>query len=658
MRKILSFGLIIALLTTIIQVSTPPKAQAAYYGDYIISNSVFLDAKSMSANQIQSFLNDRGSGLASRSYKLQCYGSDSRERQWYTAIGAPCDQNISAARIIYYASQIYGMNPRVILATLQKEQGLVTAGNPTSWQLDQAMGYACPTSGGCGASNFSYQIDAGTWALRYHYERANRNYNWWSPSSNNYWVCGSSKNYYKPSLYPNQNVRFYDGDNIHYRTYNIKNAATSAMYCYTPHAYNNFPGCKPAYGVSYTSWRQVHGSKGMCYSGSYNFVTAFETWFGPTANRYVPLTNPRWMETNTQVYKINPHTEENVDSPLPKGTELRFVDKILVKGQWYLRTEYDKTHGYEKGVPLSGLTELNLDYIPQSPTTWMELKSSTAKVLPASNQSTGANLSAGTQLFITSRVQVGGKWYLRSEYDTTHNIDTVLPEDSLTEINLSYEPLSRPRQFRASKATHVVNPRTRQNISSLSTNSDINYTTKVFVGGQWYLRSSSDTSNNLERGVLLAHLTESPVNFEPLDTPRWMRVRLDTPKLHPTSGAAFGTIGKNTLLFMNSRYSYGGKWYLRSEYDTAHSLDKAIPEDNLASPIYVSLDTPRFISLKNSTTKTNPITRQDLSADQLTQGMRIRFTTKILLDGKWYLRSESDTINNRDKTVALQHLNI
>src|SRR5690606_27056271 len=115
-----------------------------------------------------------------------------------------------------------------------------------------------------------------TWALRYHYERASRNYEWWSPSANNYWVCGSSKNYYKPSLYPNQNVRFYDGDGVHYRTYNIKNAATSAMYCYTPHAYNNFPGCKPANGVSYARWKPIVGSKGECYSGSYNFVTVFE----------------------------------------------------------------------------------------------------------------------------------------------------------------------------------------------------------------------------------------------------------------------------------------------------------------------------------------------------------------------------------------------
>lgn len=268
--------LMLLVFLGIFSIAQPGKANAAYTdGANIIDNRVFLNANSMGISQIQSFLSSKGSGLASKSFVMQCSAAGSTANQLYSSVGAPCNQNVSSATIIYYAARIYGVNPQVILATIQKEQSLVTTGNPTVWQLTQAMGYDCPTTGSCDtSSSFFYQIDNGTWALRYHYERANRNNNWWSPSSS--WVCGSEKNFYKPNLYPGQNVRFYDGNGVNYRTYFLANAATSAFYCYTPHAYNNPQGL---YG------RPAYGTTGQYYSGSYNFVTAFESWFG---SRFVP----------------------------------------------------------------------------------------------------------------------------------------------------------------------------------------------------------------------------------------------------------------------------------------------------------------------------------------------------------------------------------
>ena len=240
----------------------PKKVGAAYESGNIIDDSLFLDAKSMSKEDIQNFLTARNSGLRNMSFILQCYSASSTERQWYTAAGAQCDTPIPASHIIYYAAQIYGISPKVILATMQKEQSLTTAPNPTTWQLTQAMGYACPTSGSCSSSSsFPYQIDAGTWALRKHYERARGNMTWWSYADS--WVCGVEKSLYKPNLYPGQNVRFYDTNGTQYATVYINNPATSSMYCYTPHVYNNPQGL-------YNKPKQ--GTTGLYYSGSYNFV--------------------------------------------------------------------------------------------------------------------------------------------------------------------------------------------------------------------------------------------------------------------------------------------------------------------------------------------------------------------------------------------------
>lgn len=282
MKRTLYGTLLLLLFGSAIALLTPTKAFAAYEPGRVIDNSVFLNTNTMSFGQIQDFLVSKGSGLANRSFLLNCYAADSKERQWYNTAGAPCDQVVPASQIIYFAAKAYGLNPQVVLATLQKEQSLITTANPTDWQINQAMGYGCPTTGGCGASNFFYQIDNGTWVLRFHYERASRNMTWWTTSTT--WTCGTEKNFYKPNLYPGQNVNFYDQDSILYRTVYIENAATSSMYCYTPHTYNNPLGL---YG------RDPYGTTGRYYSGSYNFVNYFELWFGSTKQN-IEATNDRF----------------------------------------------------------------------------------------------------------------------------------------------------------------------------------------------------------------------------------------------------------------------------------------------------------------------------------------------------------------------------
>lgn len=259
------------ILITMGLASISKPVYASYNGGNLIDDSVFLNASSMSAKNIQDFLVSKGSGLANKTFLFDCTATDASEI-YYKNAGAPCGKIVPASNIIYYASQIYGINPQVVLATLQKEQGLITTANPTTWQIDQAMGYGCPTTSGCVASNFLYQIDNGVWVLRLSMERARGNMTWWFTAST--WVCGSAKNFYKPNLYPGQNVNFYDEDNVYYRTHYVENSATSSLYCYTPHAYNNPNGL---YGLP------QYGTKGRYYSGSYNFVIYFEKWFGDTS---------------------------------------------------------------------------------------------------------------------------------------------------------------------------------------------------------------------------------------------------------------------------------------------------------------------------------------------------------------------------------------
>jgi hypothetical protein len=263
---------VILLSFLLLQGTVSHKAYAlTYTNNHFIDNALLLNANAMSPDTIQAFLASKSGTLKSMNFLMDCNVAGTTAKQMYLSIGAPCGQMVSAARIIYYSGQVYGINPEIIMATLQKEQSLITDPAPTSWSYNQAMGYACPDSGTCSAaSDFFYQIDNGAWDLRYLYERANGNNTWWNTSA---WACGTAKNYYTPNLYPNQNVKFFDDNGTMYATVFIENAATSALYCYTPHAYNN---PQALYG------RPAFGTTGMYYTGSYNFVYYYDLWFGST----------------------------------------------------------------------------------------------------------------------------------------------------------------------------------------------------------------------------------------------------------------------------------------------------------------------------------------------------------------------------------------
>jgi len=118
--KKLKFLPILALLFLPILV----KAQADFNPHYIISDSEMFDSQSWKIEDIQKFLQARGSYLAN--YKTEDLNGNIR----------------TAAGIIYDSSQTYGVNPKFILVTLQKEQSLITDDSPTQRQLDWATGFA------------------------------------------------------------------------------------------------------------------------------------------------------------------------------------------------------------------------------------------------------------------------------------------------------------------------------------------------------------------------------------------------------------------------------------------------------------------------------------------------------------------------------------
>lgn len=219
----------------------------------IISDAVFTDKSTMSAQQIQDFFNAKVPSCQSGYTCLKDFRvtSQNRPADAYCS-GYSGTANESAASIIYRVSQSCNINPRVLIVMLQKEQGLVTHTWPSGWRYDSALGQGCPDDAPCDPSyvGFFQQIYGAARQMQIYME--GRWFTWYQPG--NTWNV----------LYnPNQGC----GSGPVY----IANKATAALYYYTP------------YQPNAAALRAGYGEGDSCSAyGNRNFYNYFTDWFGST----------------------------------------------------------------------------------------------------------------------------------------------------------------------------------------------------------------------------------------------------------------------------------------------------------------------------------------------------------------------------------------
>ena len=109
--------------------ASPAQAAGATFDpNMVVSDRSFRAVGSMSQAQVQSF-------LAAQTGILKTYTAPD-----VNGVVKP------ASQIVWEAAQAFGVNPKVVLVTLQKEQGLLTGTAPTAKALDWAMGCGVPDS--------------------------------------------------------------------------------------------------------------------------------------------------------------------------------------------------------------------------------------------------------------------------------------------------------------------------------------------------------------------------------------------------------------------------------------------------------------------------------------------------------------------------------
>jgi uncharacterized protein with LGFP repeats len=258
---VLLLGLAASLLA--ILSATPSPAGAADLSEFdpgnIISDQMFFDEGSMAPATIQAFLDVKGANCSRGADGSPCL-RNYRVDTWTRAATTYCPgayqgaAQETAAMIIYKVAQACGVSPQVLLVTLQKEVGFVRSTNPTAKMYQRAMGYGCPdnTTGTCDSA---------------YYGLYNQLYS--AASQFQRYVINSTKYAYRAGMV--NSILYHPYNDCGRASVYIQNAATAALYNYTPYVPNQ-AALNAGYG---------EGDNCSAY-GNRNFFSYFTDWFGST----------------------------------------------------------------------------------------------------------------------------------------------------------------------------------------------------------------------------------------------------------------------------------------------------------------------------------------------------------------------------------------
>ncbi len=259
--------LVVVLMISLLPVQTLAGNSIAsgFNPNRLIDDSDFSNKNAMGSSEaVQKFLESKNSVLANTSETFLKKLKEPSNSDLKNNLDDPHSNSSklrTAAQLIWDASQASGLNPQVTLVTLQKEQSLITGRQEASEDqlqraLDIALGFGCPDSGGCGElyTGFYFQLFG-------NYDNEGNRYLGATKSlMKSFTTPGGRGPYYNGSVAKvgdtiilGNTLGGYDGVEAEQKV-KIENAATAALYRYTPHVFN----------------------------GNYNFWKYMSDWFGST----------------------------------------------------------------------------------------------------------------------------------------------------------------------------------------------------------------------------------------------------------------------------------------------------------------------------------------------------------------------------------------
>lgn len=279
MKKLLLAFSLLLMVCNFLFVVNPNYASALYGSEFkagrIIDDGVFFNPSGMNVTSIQNFLNAKlpvcdtnGTNLYAGTTRA-AYGTSHGYPPPYTCLkdysmtttSKPAEAGLcngygavtqTAAQIIDGVAKSCGINPKVLIILLQKEQSLVTDDWPWSVQYRSATGYGCPDTAPCDSQYYGFFNQVYSAAKQFKNYAKSPNYFNYRFGQNNYILYN-----------PNSAC---DGSNVF-----IQNQATAGLYNYTP------------YQPNAAALNNLYGTGDSCSAyGNRNFWRMYNDWFGST----------------------------------------------------------------------------------------------------------------------------------------------------------------------------------------------------------------------------------------------------------------------------------------------------------------------------------------------------------------------------------------
>lgn len=210
---------------------------------------------------------------------------------------------------------------------------------------------------------------------------------------------------------------------------------------------------------------------------------------------------PKYMYFTSTGWKSDPATQSKVGNNIGQLTLVKVFDTYSVNGKTYYRTEEDAKANNRLGISgqfLADVYVISLDGPRMFYTT-----EATVKTNFLTNSTTA--VKSGDTFFITKKVLINDVWYFQTKTD----------EGSYTFINSSklsstvkYINFLGPRKMKLIEDNDRVNPLTGEVLDRLHKDKIIDFSTKVYINGEWYYRTAFNTANNTNAAIPAKYLTE------------------------------------------------------------------------------------------------------------------------------------------------------
>lgn len=469
----------------------------------------------------------------------------------YDTNGEAQEGMISAAQIIYDAAQKYSINPQVLLVMLKKESYVWGDTWPLKNEYNTVMGYGCPDNAACDAKYYGFynQVMKAAWQLNYYKEHI-YSYGYYPYMMNNI--------YYSPNTSCGTKAVY------------LENIATTSLYIYTPYTPNdaalaNYPG--EAYCGSYgnrnffmyfnewfgsgyvepyeeletpryfrttadidrinpytgTSAEQsiintgtavkitskIKTSDSWCFRTEHNTVNNINACIPSTYLEEISFEYENLSES--EQYKIVPASTEktliNAVSVYEASESLevkKFTKKVSFLGKEYLVT--DDTVASNSAFVLGYATDSLIDIKYENINQYMRVKEDTNKT-SLENQAIDVFVEHGTVRLFKTAITFNGQTYYRTEFDENNKTLAFIAGEKL-EPECNFEDFVRPRKMRLTQNVDRTNPLTGEYYDSLEAGRVIEFSTKIYINGEWYYRTKHNTTYGLNYAVPARYVTE------------------------------------------------------------------------------------------------------------------------------------------------------